>query len=179
MVQVFGQRLTWMSQLAPASLNGLVWKGILFTGIVLTLAAWFPTVTAKVATVNQLLFTRTIPIVTITIDSLQRPYSWLLEREQKEGVRLLHLDVVDGVLEGIKLKGTGDRVKRGEVVATQTTMFGLKYCEWCSPVHGQIIDYNPASGYMVFKPYEPLTKATGDAKVAMSDRPNSVRLGIS
>ncbi len=165
-IRVLGQRLSWMSQLDPATLRGLLLQGTVLTIAVLALSAWFPTLTAKVATVNQLLFSRTIPIVTEKTDRLMRPYPWLLEREQQEGVRLLRLDVVDGILEGIQLKSTGDRVKRGEVVATQSTLFGLKYREWCSPVDGQIIDYNAASGYMVFKPYEQMKKAAGDAEVA-------------
>ncbi len=166
LIKVIGQQLAWMGQIPSTTLRGLLLQGVVLTVLVLALSAWFPTLTAKVATVNQLLFSRTIPIVTETFDRLMRPYPWLVEREQQEGVRILRLDVVDGQLEGIQLKSTGDRVKRGEVVATQATFFGLKYREWCSPVDGQIIDYNSASGYMVFKPYEQMKRAADDADLA-------------
>ncbi len=156
--QVLGRKLAWFAKLTPSSVNGLAWQGIAWTIAVMYLAAYLPTLTAKVATVNQLLFARTIPIRTKKINRLVNAYTWLVEREEREGVRILRLDVVDGQLQGFRLKDAGETVKKGEVVATQERMFGLEYREWCSPVDGKIIEYNVFTGDMVFKPTKPQPK---------------------
>lgn len=152
--RALGQKLTWFAKLTPTMVNGLAWQGVAWTIAVLYLAAYLPTLIAKVATVNQLLFARSIPVVTKKITRLVNAYTWLVEREEREGVRILRLDVVDGRLEGIRLKGAGEAVKQGEVIATQERMFGLEYREWCAPVDGTIIEYSDYNGNMVFKPFK-------------------------
>ena len=132
-------------------------QGALFTLIVLVAGISFPTILAKVATVNQLLFARNIPIVNTHIDHLAKPTGWILYREMQENLHFLRFDMVDGRLEGVLLKAVGDQVKQGEVIATQEMYFGLRYHEWKSPCDGVVAEYNANSGHMGILPEDPNT----------------------
>lgn len=154
-VMLLGQRISWFSAIPSSELAKFVLQGSFYTLAVMIAAISFPTILAKVATVNQLLFARNIPIVRTDIDHLAKPTGWILMREDKENLRFLKFDVVDGRIEGILLKEVGDRVKEGEVVATQEMYLGLRYHEWRSPCDGEVVEYNRDSGHMAIKPDDP------------------------
>ncbi|MGE5653512.1 MAG: ABC transporter permease [Bacillota bacterium] len=147
---IFGSQAAY-AQLAGASWRGLVSRGIVQTSAVVFFAAFLPTLTARVATVNQLLFARVIPVVQRNVSELQQQYSWMVEREREEGVRFLRLEVNDGVLQCFLLKRVGEMVKTGEVVASKQSLFGLVNKEWRSPVNGQVIEFNSTSGYLTIQ----------------------------
>ncbi len=152
-----GQRISWFSQVLPAKLYLYMGQGALFTLLVMIAGISFPTILAKVATVNQLLFARNIPIVNTQIDHLAKPTGWILFREMQDNLHFLKFDMVDGRLEGVLLKAVGDPVKQGEVIATQEMYFGLRYHEWKSPCDGTVAEYNPNSGHMGILPEDPNT----------------------
>jgi hypothetical protein len=152
-----GSRISWFSQVLPEKLYLYIGQGALFTLLVMIAGISFPTILAKVATVNQLLFARNIPIVNTHIDHLAKPTGWILFREMQENLHFLKFDMVDGRLEGVLLKAVGDPVKQGEVIATQEMYFGLRYHEWKSPCDGVVAEYNPNSGHMGILPDDPNT----------------------
>ena len=152
-----GQQISWFSQVTMSDLYLYMGQGALFTLIVLVAGISFPTILAKVATVNQLLFARNIPIVNTHIDHLAKPTGWILYREMQENLHFLRFDMVDGRLEGVLLKAVGDQVKQGEVIATQEMYFGLRYHEWKSPCDGVVAEYNANSGHMGILPEDPNT----------------------
>ena len=147
-----GRRISWFSQVTSSNLSLFMIQGALFTLLVMIIGISFPTILAKVATVNQLLFARNIPIIITKIDHLAKPTGWILYREMKENLHFLKFDMVDGRLEGVLLKAVGDKVKRGEVIATQEMYFGLRYHEWKAPCDGIVAEYNPNSGHMGILP---------------------------
>ncbi|MGE5654986.1 MAG: ABC transporter permease [Bacillota bacterium] len=147
LARIFGGDAAY-AQLAGASWRGLVVRGIVQTSAVVFVAAFLPTLTARVATVNQLLYARVIPVVQLVISELQHQYTWLVEREREEGVRFLRLDVSDGLLMCFLLKRVGETVKQGEVIASQQSFLGLVNKEWRSPINGRITEFNPVSGYL-------------------------------
>lgn len=155
LVLALGQRISWFSSVPPFELNKFILQGSFYTLAVMAVSVSFPTILAKVATVNQLLFARNIPILRTDINHLAKPTGWILLREHKENLRFLKLDVVDGRLEGILLKQEGDKVKKGEVVASQEMYLGMRYHEWCSPCDGEVVEYNMNSGHMAIKPDNP------------------------
>jgi ABC-type lipoprotein release transport system permease subunit len=150
-----GKRISWFSQVTTSNLYLFISQGALFTLLVMIAGISFPTILAKVATVNQLLFARNIPIINTQIDHLAKPTGWILFREMQENLRFLKFDMVDGRLEGVLLKAVGDRVKQGEVIATQEMYFGLRYHEWKSPCDGIVAEYNANSGHMGILPEKP------------------------
>lgn len=152
-----GQRISWFSQVGKSDLYLYMLQGALFTLVVMVAGISFPTILAKVATVNQLLFARNIPIVNTHIDHLVKPTGWILYREMQENLRFLKFDMVDGRLEGVLLKAVGDQVKQGEVIATQEMYFGLRYHEWKSPCDGIVAEYNANSGHLGIIPDDPNT----------------------
>src|SRR5665647_295314 len=149
--------ISWFSQVDMGTLRSYIWQSALFTFFVLAAGIAFPTVLAKVATVNQLLFARNIPIVTTRINHLAKPTGYYMMREANENLHFLKLNVVDGHLEGIRLKNVGDMVKKGEVIATEEMYFGMRYHEWLSPCDGVIAEYNVNSGLFGIEPTDPKT----------------------
>ncbi|MCE5195787.1 MAG: hypothetical protein LLG09_01460 [Negativicutes bacterium] len=149
--------ISWFSQVDMANLRSYIWQSALFTVFVLAAGIAFPTVLARVATVNQLLFARNIPIITTRINHLAKPTGWILLREAKENLHFLKLDMVDGHLEGICLKNVGDMVKKGEVIATEEMYFGMRYHEWLSPCDGTVVEYNVNSGLLGIQPADAKT----------------------
>ncbi|MGE5654691.1 MAG: M14 family zinc carboxypeptidase, partial [Bacillota bacterium] len=131
----------------------LMAAGLTMIVMALLFAAYLPVITAKVASVNQLLYSHSIPIHISNLTTLEHPYPWTAEREQREGVRLLRLDLLEGKFDGILLKKAGDRVKQGETVAIMEGPFGLSLKCWASPVNGTIESIDQTvSGYLTIRP---------------------------
>ncbi|MGE5653056.1 MAG: M14 family zinc carboxypeptidase, partial [Bacillota bacterium] len=155
-IRLAGARASWMVEISASSLARLHLLGAMLSLVATGLAVAVPVVMARVAAVNELLFARTIPIARQTVNQVEHTYSWVVERERSEGVRLLRLDLVDGDFDGILMKSPGDKVKRGEVIASLDTMFGFHRKQWASPCDGRIVEYEAVSGYMVIQPNERL-----------------------
>src|SRR5450756_259307 len=115
----------------------------------------YPILVAKLATVNQLLYARDIPLVISHYDHLINPTPEALEREQAENVHLLRLEVADGKMIATLLKNPGEHVKKGEVIAMQSSLFGFRYQEWFSPCDGTVESFLPSNGYYAIKPDDP------------------------
>ena len=149
--------ISWFSQVDMGNLRSYIWQSALFTFFVLAAGIAFPTVLARVATVNQLLFARNIPIVTTRINHLAKPTGYYMLREANENLHFLKLNMVDAHLEGIRLKSVGDMVKKGEVIATEEMYLGMRYHEWLSPCDGVVVEYNVSSGLIGIEPADPKT----------------------
>jgi len=104
-----------------------------------TLAIALPVVTARVATINQLLFSRRIPLASRQIASMEKAQSGLVYRERVENIRIIKLLPPEEAQDVLMLKSVGDVVKQGEVVAFQETWFGLYILEWIAPCDGTVI----------------------------------------
>ncbi len=153
---LLGAKMPWMAEISAGALTVIQIGGAALSLLVVAMAALLPVVMAKVATVNELLFARMIPLSRQLVQQVEHTYSWVVAREQQEGVRLLRLDVIDGRFDGILMRSKGDRVKHGEVIASLDTVFGLVRKQWASPADGLITDYDPVSGYVVIKPDQSL-----------------------
>ncbi|HSL93314.1 MAG TPA: hypothetical protein VK905_01795 [Bacillota bacterium] len=129
--------ITSMLSIAPAALIGLA----------------IPARFAQVASVNQLLFERPIPLMTATVNGLRRRWP-SLEPMIAQGVKFIKLDVVQGYFEGIIFRKLGDMVKEGEVLAVSTEWWGLRTKEFVSPATGKIVFFNEEAGFFGIKPEE-------------------------
>lgn len=105
---------------------------------------------AQVATVNQLLFERPIPLMTATVKGLRRRWP-SLEPMMAQGVKFVKLDVVQGHFEGIIFRKQGDMVKEGEVLAVSSEWWGLRTKEFLAPATGKIVFFNQESGFFGVK----------------------------
>ncbi|HSL93055.1 MAG TPA: hypothetical protein VK905_00455 [Bacillota bacterium] len=129
--------ITSVLSIAPAALVGLA----------------IPARLAQVASVNQLLFERPIPLMTATVKGLRRRWP-SLEPMMAQGVQFVKLDVVEGHFEGFIFRKQGDMVKEGEVLAVSSEWWGLRTKEFLSPATGKIVFYNQDAGFFGIKPEE-------------------------
>ena len=106
---------------------------------------------AQVASVNQLLFERPIPLMTTRVSDLHRRWP-SLEPMMEQGVKFIKLDVVHGYFEGIIFRKQGDMVREGEVLAVSSEWWGLRTKEFVSPATGRIVLFNQEAGFFGIKP---------------------------
>lgn len=114
-----------------------------------------PSRLARVATVIELLFGRSIPLYHDTVTSITRRYP-VLEQYIARGAHFVKLESVDGQFEGIIFRQLGDTVKRGEVIAHGTSWWGLKVTEYVSPLDGFIVYYQQETGVIGIGPEDML-----------------------
>gem|GEM_PF-1513004 len=147
------QRLEWLQRVGNTALALLFAQSLLAGLIVLLSTLLLPLLTVRVASINQLLFTRTIPLWSVRLDHLDRPSGDLLIREKEDNLRLLLLPVREEAPNCMIIKAVGDRVKKGEVIASQEDWFGLLHREWCSFCDGTIESIQN-NGLVSIKPLE-------------------------
>lgn len=99
----------------------------------------------QVATVNQLLFERPIPLQTVIIKELSRRYVGL-DPLIAQGVRFVKLAMDHGQFTGFVFRGLNDYVKQGEVLAVEARWWGMQVVEYHAPQTGQIIFFEPEMG---------------------------------
>ena len=148
--------ISWLAELPFLVLLRLIILAISNTLLALIIALIFPITTAQVATVNQLLFARRIPLGSKRIDHMENPKSHFVYREREQNVRILKLLPEEEAKEIIILKEEGQIVKAGEVIATEATWLGFFTLEWISPCDGLVVERNSA-GVIVIKPTDPAT----------------------
>ena len=118
-------------------------------------AVLYPLLLAKVASVNQLLYAREIPLVVTQYDHMiSPPLDWIREM-QKEKVHILKMAVIDGKSLSVILKFPGEHVKAGEVVAFMSSYAGFYYQEWLAPCDGIVQSYEVSNGKFVIQPDDP------------------------
>ncbi|MCL2547792.1 MAG: ABC transporter permease [Symbiobacteriaceae bacterium] len=151
-VLILRAQLPWLRELSGGEISRLLVQALSLSLVVYLLAIAFPVLSAIIASVNQLLFSRTIPLRTVRIATL--PSGDLLgrKREQEEGVTLLKLPEVMGELDCLLLRSVGDRVKSGETLAVLESVGGLVVHEWVTRIDGEIVSLN-AGGYLAIKPF--------------------------
>jgi len=115
----------------------------------------------QMATVNQLLFERPIPLFYSQVKGLNRRYP-PLEMDIARGVRFIRLDVVDGQFAGFIFRKEGDSVKLGEVIAVETDWAGLRVKEYVAPATGVIIRLQQETGFVGVMPENKLTVGGGE-----------------
>ncbi len=122
-------------------------------GLAYCLAVAIPANLAWRATVNQLLYDQTIPLISRRVTALRKRYV-TLEDKLAQGWQLLQLPVIDGVLEGFIFKKVGDQVKKGEVLAFAPSWWGLAYTEYVATIDGEVGMWQESSGFLGIKPLE-------------------------
>ena len=142
--------LQWSRMLEIASIARMGWLATVSNLLILALAMAFPLLTTIVASVNQLLFTRNIPLIVRRMSDVDRDNVWSRQRQVDEGVRLLVLPENVGKLDCLVLRSIGDRVKQGETLAIQENWGGFYVRQWIAPCDGVIIDLN-SGGYLAIK----------------------------
>lgn len=148
-----------LMQLDIASIDSVISYGLqagVITILVLCLAVLFPTLTARAATVSQLLFARVIPLKTTHINSLPNQESWLVLRERQDNVRILRFPIAEQVSGFLVFKQVGDMVKQGEVVVTYEGVWGMHLIEWSALCDGRVSEITPG-GILVIEPDDPHT----------------------
>ena len=133
------RQLPWMHDLEAWGILRIMLSAMAMTLAAVTLAIALPVVTARVATINQLLFSRRIPLASRQIASMEKAQSGLVYRERVENIRIIKLLPPEEAQDVLMLKSVGDVVKQGEVVAFQETWFGLYILEWIAPCDGTVI----------------------------------------
>lgn len=105
----------------------------------------------QMASVNQLLFERPIPMFYAQIKGLERRYP-AIEAEMERGVRFVRLDVDNGEFFGFIFRKVGDTVKVGEVLAVQNDWSGLRVREYIAPISGVIVRLQEETGFIGIMP---------------------------
>jgi len=123
-----------------------IWvENLLLSGLVCFIALLFPARTAQIATVNQLLFARKIPLWNSKTDRYDLPAGEAnAALVQNGGYHLLRVPQTDGKLDCLLFKQEGDIVRQGETIAVMESLAGFRFQEWCSPCDGTVerIDIN-------------------------------------
>lgn len=165
-VLVLKSQMAWLQGAAWSSLFTLAAQALANTAVVMVIALAFPLMTARVATVNQLLFARTIPLFKTRTDHMTHPEGWLVLRERQENVRILRFPLQTDQEDFICFKQPGDTVKQGEVVASMETMGGLRIWEWVAWCDGIVVEAGSSSRVFTIKPF--------DANASFYPYPNSL-----
>lgn len=118
-------------------------------------AVLYPLLLAKVASVNQLLYAREIPLVVTRYDHVISPTLDMIREMQEEKLHILKMTVIDGKSLSVLLKFPGEHVKAGEVVAFMSSYAGFYYQEWLAPCDGFVQSYEVSNGKYVIKPDDP------------------------
>ena len=147
------QKSPWSSVMASLDMNTSLRDGLAIAGVVLCLGLAYPILIAKVATVDQLQFGRTIPLRRTYLDRLDNPRGEHVYREQQENVRLLHIPFDSGQYYCMLLKSVGDPVKLGEIVAQQELYQGHVLNNTVSPCDGTVVEI--AGALIIIKPTDP------------------------
>lgn len=142
-----GAGLSPSVSLTVASVLGIV--PAVFVGIVI------PARLTQLASVNQLLFERPIPLFYAQIKTLNRRYP-AIEEEIARGVRFIKLDVDNGEFFGFIFRQMGDSVKEGEVLAVINDWAGLRVREYVAPITGVIVRLQEQTGFIGIVPEEKL-----------------------
>ena len=140
-----GLGVTWSWRLIISSVFSIAPAAIIGLAI--------PARFAQVASVNQLLFERPIPLMTATVSGLRRRWP-SLEPMMAQGIQFIKLDVVQGHFEGIIFRKQGDLVKQGEVLAVSSEWWGLRTKEFLAPATGRIVFFNEEAGFFGIKAEE-------------------------
>ena len=146
-------RFPWL-QAVGTHLSGLAIQGALSACIIMVVALVFPVATACVATVNQLLYARTIPLYTVRTNHMTTPEGWLVLLEQQENLRILRFPTSVEQEDFMCYKSQGDTVKRGEVVASMESMGGLQIHEWAAWCDGIVTDSGEHTHIFIIAPLE-------------------------
>lgn len=115
--------------------------------LVFLLVMFYPVGTLLNASVDQLLYQRTLPLFSEEVRGLTRSTRMDEQRQQEENVRLIKLPMDLGEPLCLILRREGDRVRQGETVAVQESWGGLRWQEWTAPCDGIIVSID-AGGYV-------------------------------
>ena len=150
-LRVLIPRFSWYQSLPPGTLENLSIQNLFVTALVLTLSLLYPILLAKMASVNQLIYKRKIPLIVERLDHLVKPTAQQLRLERERKVRVLQLEVEEGKLFGSFLRQPGEHVKQGEVLVIQESFSGFVYKEWIAPCDG-FLEFDPFSGMLLILP---------------------------
>jgi hypothetical protein len=117
--------------------------------LVVAISLLIPLATERIASVNQLFFSRTIPIIARSFSAAPENRE-VMQRVNQEGVKLVKIPTVEGKVDCILLRTSG-MVKQGEKLAILESLGGLSIEEWVSPIDGEIVEVN-SGGYIVIRP---------------------------
>jgi len=105
----------------------------------------------QVATVNQLLFERPVPIQTVIVKELGKRIS-ALDVFTSQGTEFIHLQMEYGYFNGSVFRRLGDYVKQGEVIAVEERWWGLQVVEYHAPITGCITYFQDELGLVGVSP---------------------------
>jgi len=144
-------RVAWFRVLSVADMALMALSAILVSALTLVISLLYPVLIAKIATVNQLLFARTIPLRTLEINFMSRPTPDLVTREYEENLRFIFVPFDTAATMGktgtylcMLLKEVGQRVKQGEVIASEELYQGHLINNYCAICDGEVISINGA-----------------------------------
>ena len=136
-------QIGWFANLDTASIRGLLLKGNIFALLTLVISLIYPIFIAKIATVNQLLFARTIPLRILEFNYMHdKPTGALIACEIEENLRVLRIpyDAGIGRYNCMLFKGIGDSVKQGEIIASDERYSGHLIDNYAAICDGTIVD---------------------------------------
>ncbi|MCL2497462.1 MAG: ABC transporter permease [Symbiobacteriaceae bacterium] len=150
---IFLGSVAWLKDLNQGELSGMVLRGAIYAVVVLVMGIMYPIVLAKVATVNQLLYARTIPLQVREINYVRSATGDLVLREREENIRILRIPYDSGLYICILLKAVGDRVKMGEIIASEELYQGHLINNFHAVCDGTVIGFQGA--LVMYKPDDP------------------------
>lgn len=147
-------RFSWYQSVPSGTLERLSIQNLVITALVLTISLLYPILLAKLASVNQLIYKRKIPLIVERFDHLVKPTPQQLLLERDRNVRVLQLEIEEGKVFGSFLRQPGEHIKQGEVLLIQESFSGFVYKEWIAPCNG-ILEFDPFSGILIIVPDDP------------------------
>jgi len=142
---------TGVSVLRLLGINGLLTTSFFISAVL------YPLLLARVASVNQLLYAREIPLVVARYDHIvSPPLDWIREMQENK-LHMLKMTVIDGKSLSVILKNPGEHVKAGEVIAFMSSYAGFYYQEWLAPCDGNVQSFETSNGKYIIQPDDPTT----------------------
>lgn len=141
-----GQELVIAAQVFAVAVAS-IWPAVMI-GIAI------PSRFTQVATVNQLLYERPIPLQTVVVKEMPRRYSGL-DQLIAQGVKFIKLAMDSGQFSGSVFRDLNDYVKQGEVIAVEERWWGVQVVEYHAPQTGRITVFEREMGLFGISPEPP------------------------
>ena len=119
----------------------------------IAVGVYVPSRFAKMASVNELALERSVPLFYEKVEGLTRRLPGL-DHYIAQGIHFIKLDMVEGSFDGYIFRRLGDEVRKGEVLASDTSWWGLKSREYLAPISGTVVFQELRSGVIGVGPAE-------------------------
>ena len=119
----------------------------------IAVGVYVPSRFAKMASVNELALERSVSLFHEKVEGLTRRLP-ALDLYIAQGIHFIKLDMVEGSFDGFIFRRLGDKVRKGEILASDTSWWGLKSREYLAPISGTVVFQELSTGIVGVGPAE-------------------------